>query len=94
MLLICKEEVNKFDLKYKINNLIKNGDINLGNVSRWWESKADIWLQMALVSGRSPIIPLVVHKPAYPSNWPAAPSLQQGLPTNPVVTTWFVYGCG
>ena len=33
---------------------------------------------LTLVSGGSPMIPLVVHQPAYPSIWPAAPSLRQG----------------
>ena len=32
------------------------------------------------------MIPFVVHKTVYPSNWLAAPLLQPGLPTNPVVT--------
>ena len=31
---------------------------------------------------------VAVHQPASPSIWPAAPSLQQGLSTNPVVTMW------
>ena len=26
----------------KINNLINNGSVKLGNVPRWWESPADI----------------------------------------------------
>ena len=34
------------------------------------------------------MILLVVHQAAYPSIWPAAPSLQQGRPTNPVVRMW------
>ena len=50
-------------------------------------------LLLTLVSGGSPLIQLMVHQPAYPSIWPAAPLLQQGLPTNPVVTTWCVCGC-
>ena len=33
------------------------------------------------------MISLVVHQPAYPFIWPVAPSLQQDLPTNPVVRT-------
>ena len=45
---------------------------------------------LTLVSGGSPMIPLVVHQPAYPSIWPAAASFQQDLTTNPVVTTWCV----
>ena len=30
------------------NNLIKNGDDKLWNVPRWWESTADIWVQMTI----------------------------------------------
>ena len=37
--------------------------------------------------GGGPIIPLLVHQPAYPSIWPVAPSLQRGLSINPGVTT-------
>ena len=48
MLSICKEEVDKLDVQYTINNLIKNGDIKIGNVPRWWESKADIWVQVTI----------------------------------------------
>ena len=48
MLSICKEEVDNLDMKYIINNLIKNGDVQLRNVPMWWESKADIWVQMAI----------------------------------------------
>ena len=48
MLSICKEEVDNLDIKYIINNLIKNGDIKLGNVPRWWESKAGIWVQVTI----------------------------------------------
>ena len=36
---------------------------------------------LTLVSGGSPMIPLVIHQPVYPSIWPAVPSRQQGLPT-------------
>ena len=36
-------------MKYIINNLIKNGDIKLGNVPRRWESKGDIWVQMTIL---------------------------------------------
>ena len=35
----------------------------------------------------------MVHQPAYLSIWPAAPSLQWGLSTNPGVTVWCVCGC-
>ena len=41
----------------------------------------------------SPIISLLVHQPAYLSIWPAAPSLQRGLSTNPGVTMWCICGC-
>ena len=34
---------------------------------------------MTLVCGGSPIIPLLVHQPAYLSIWPAASSLHRGL---------------
>ena len=34
------------------------------------------------------MIQLLVHQPAYPSFWPAVPSLQRGLSTNPGVTMW------
>ena len=40
-----------------------------------------------------PIFPLVVHQPAFPSIWPAIPSLQWGLSTHPGVTTWCVCVC-
>ena len=48
ILSICNEEVDNLDIQYIINNLIKNGDIKLGNVPKWWESKADIWVQMTI----------------------------------------------
>ena len=48
MLSICKVEVDHLDMKYIINNLVKNGEVNEGNVPRWWESKADIWVQMTI----------------------------------------------
>ena len=48
MLSICKVEVYNLDVKYIINNLIKNGDVKLGNVPRWCESKADIWVQITI----------------------------------------------
>ena len=41
---------------------------------------------LTLASGGSRIIPLLVHQPASPSIWPAVPSLQRGLSTNPWVT--------
>ena len=34
MLSICKKEVDNLDMKYIINNLIKNGDVKLGNGSK------------------------------------------------------------
>ena len=40
------------------------------------------------MGGGSPIIPRLVHQPAYPSIWPAAPSPQRGLSPNPGVTMW------
>ena len=48
MLSICKDEADNLDMKYIINNLIKNGDIKLGNVLKWWESKVDIWVKMTI----------------------------------------------
>ena len=48
---------------------------------------------LTLVCGWNPIIPLLVHQPAYPSIWQAAPSLQWDMPTNPGVTIWCVCGC-
>ena len=48
MLSICKEEVDNLDMKYIINNLIKNVDVKLWNVPRLWESKVDIWLKMTI----------------------------------------------
>ena len=49
MLSICKEEVNNLDMKYIINNLIKNGDVKLDNVPRWGgESKPDIWFKVVI----------------------------------------------
>ena len=48
---------------------------------------------LTLVCGGRPIIPLLVHQPAYLSILPAAPSLQWGLSTNPGVTVWCICGC-
>ena len=48
---------------------------------------------LTLVCGESPIIPLLVYQPAYLSIWPAAPSLQRGLSTNPGMTVSCVCGC-
>ena len=48
MLSIYKEEVDNLDIKYIMNNLIKNGDVELGNVPMWWESKAGICVQMTM----------------------------------------------
>ena len=50
-------------------------------------------LNPSLCGGGCPIIPLLVHQPAYPSIWLAAPSLQRGLSTNPGVKMWCVRGC-
>ena len=35
-------------MKYIINNLIKNDDVKLWNVLRWWESKVGIWVQITI----------------------------------------------
>ena len=35
ILSIYKEEVDNIDIKYIINNVIKNGDVKLENVPRW-----------------------------------------------------------
>ena len=48
---------------------------------------------LTLVSGGGPIIPLLVHQPAYLFIWPATTSLQWCLSTNPGVTVWCVCGC-
>ena len=48
---------------------------------------------LTLISWGGGMFPLVVHQPAYSSIWFAALSGQQGLPTNPVVSTWCVCGC-
>ena len=48
LLSICKEEVDNLNINYIINNLIRNADVKLDNVPRWWESKADIWVQMTI----------------------------------------------
>ena len=48
---------------------------------------------LTLASGGSQIFPLEIHQRAYPSIWPAVPSLQRGLSTNPGVTMWCVCGC-
>ena len=32
---IYKEEVDNLDMKYILNNFIKNGDVRLDNVPRW-----------------------------------------------------------
>ena len=50
-------------------------------------------IPLTLVCGGSPIIPLLVHQPAYLSIKQAAPSLQRGLSTNPGVTVWCVCEC-
>ena len=48
---------------------------------------------MTLASGESPIFPLVVHQPAFPSIWPAVQSLLWCLSTNLGVTVWCICGC-
>ena len=45
-LMMFKVSVDNLEIKYIIHNLINNGDVKLRNVPRWWESKADIWVQM------------------------------------------------
>ena len=35
ILSIYKEEVDNLDIKYIVNNFIKNGDVKLRNVPRW-----------------------------------------------------------
>ena len=45
---------------------------------------------LTFVCGGSPIISILVHGPAYLSIWPASPSLQRGLSTNPWVTVCVV----
>ena len=35
ILSIYREEVDDLDMKYIVNNFIKNGDVNLENVPRW-----------------------------------------------------------
>ena len=35
ILSIYKEEVDNLDMKYIVNNFIKNGDVKLDNVPRW-----------------------------------------------------------
>ena len=47
---------------------------------------------MTLASGGSPMFPLVVHQPAYPSIWPEVQSYRRGLSTNPGLTMWCVCG--
>ena len=46
ILSIYKEEVDNLDIKYIVNNVIKNGDVKLENVPRWGKSKTDIWVQV------------------------------------------------
>ena len=48
---------------------------------------------LTLVCGGNSIIPLLFHQPAYLSIWPASPSLQRGLSTNPGMTVWCVCVC-
>ena len=35
ILSIYKDEVDNFDIKYIVNNFVKNGDVKLENVPRW-----------------------------------------------------------
>ena len=48
ILSICREEVDILNINYMINNIIKNGDVKQEHVPRWWESMADISVQMAI----------------------------------------------
>ena len=45
---IYNEEVDNFDMKYIVNNFIKNGHVKLENDPRWGESKTDIWVQVPI----------------------------------------------
>ena len=36
------------DMKYIVNNFIKNGDVKVENVPRWGKSKANIWVQVTI----------------------------------------------
>ena len=45
---IYNEEVDNLDIKYIVNNIIKNGDIKPDNIRRWWESKTDIWIRVTI----------------------------------------------
>ena len=49
---------------------------------------------LIVVCGGSPIIPLLVHQPAYLSIWPAAPSLQRGVYVGAVEEMVFVVCVG
>ena len=46
ILSIYKKEVDNLDIKYIVNNLIKNGDVKQENVPRCGESKTDKWVQV------------------------------------------------
>ena len=48
---------------------------------------------LTLVCVGCPIISLLIHQPAFPSIWPATPSLQWCLSANLWVTVWYVCGC-
>ena len=43
-----KEEVDNFDMKYIVNNFLKNGDVKLDNIPRCGELKTDIWVQATI----------------------------------------------
>ena len=55
ILSINKEEVDNLDMKYIVNNFIKNinGDVQLENVPGWGDSKTDIciWVQVTISLG-------------------------------------------
>ena len=49
ILSIYKEELDHLDMKYIVNNFIKNGDVKLENVPKWGQSKTDIWFQVYII---------------------------------------------
>ena len=83
---LCKYDLRKGDLF--ILNWARVRQVRWGSIS--WCCQPT---PMTLASGGSPIFPLVVHQPAFPSIWPAVQSHRRGLSTNPGVTMWCVCGC-
>ena len=102
-LLICLESPCQYGLEKKmaITSALSLRHISLYLIDsrQFGQCKNEIHILVLLLStltlayGGSLIIPLLVHQLAYLSIWPAAPSLQQGLSTNPGVTVWCVCGC-